>query len=100
MCVLTVCLILLFVDAKDNVSIFDLSRNDPQVHAKATSGIHPFQPVQSTTLGSGPTGPLHPDTPMRIGAYTARNSVLCMEVSPLHNHLFLGLRDGTIDAYE
>lgn len=92
--------LLIVIDVKDNISIFDLSRNDPQIRAKSTASPHPFQPTQATTVGAGPSGPLHPDTPMRIGAHTARNSILCAEVSPLHSHLFLGLRDGTIDAYD
>lgn len=92
--------LLIVIDVKDNISIFDLSRNDPQIRAKSSASPHPFQPTQATTVGAGPSGPLHPDTPMRIGAHTVRNSILCAEVSPLHNHLFLGLRDGTIDAYD
>lgn len=92
--------LLVAIDAKDNISVFDLSRNDPQVRTKVSAAAHPFQPAPSTTTGAGPSGPLHPDTPMRIGAQTARNSILCAELSPLHSHLFLGLRDGTLDTYD
>lgn len=81
-------------DAKDNLHIFDISRNDPSLaNGKGIGGA-----------GSG-TGPvsgssLHPDTPMRIGAHSARNSITCIEVQPGHAHLFCGLRDGTVDAHE
>lgn len=37
---------------------------------------------------------------MRVAAFTARNNVLCLELSPAHSHLFLGLRDGTVDTYD
>lgn len=87
-------------DDRDNLSIFDLSRNDPQLRAKTSASPNPFLPSQSTTVGSGPSNPTHPDTPMRVGAHSARNSVTCVEVSPLHDHLFMGLRDGTVDAFE
>jgi syntaxin-binding protein 5 len=93
-------MIYFFIDDKDNVSIFDLSRNDPQVRARASSSANPFTPSQTTTSGAGPSCAAHPDTPMRIAAHTARNGVICVEVSPLHDHLFLGLRDGTIDAFD
>ncbi|UZJ52196.1 hypothetical protein CBS101457_001516 [Exobasidium rhododendri] len=92
--------LLIAIDDRDNLSIFDLSRNDPQIRAKASATTNPFLPSQSTTTGSGPSNPTHTDTPMRVGAHSARNSVICIEVSPLHNHLFLGLRDGTIDTFD
>lgn len=64
------------------------------------TATNPFTPLQTNTSGSGPSNATHPDTPMRIAAHTARNGVICVEVSPLHDHLFLGLRDGTIDAFD
>lgn len=64
------------------------------------TAANPFTPSQTTTSGSGPSSATHPDTPMRIAAHTARNGVICVEVSPLHDHLLLGLRDGTIDAFD
>lgn len=93
-------MLLFLQDDRDNLSIFDLSRNDPQVRAKATATTNPFLPSQSTTTGFGPSNPTHPDTPMRVGAHSARNGVICLEVSPLHDHLFMGLRDGTVDTFE
>ncbi len=29
-----------------------------------------------------------------------RNKVICIEVSSAHSHMFLGLRDGTVDAFD
>ncbi|PWN88295.1 hypothetical protein FA10DRAFT_268495 [Acaromyces ingoldii] len=92
--------LLIVIDVKDNLSIFDLSRSDPQARAKASAETaNPFR-ASSGTSGGGLSGPPHPDTPMRVGAYSTRNSVLCIEASPAHSHLFMGLRDGTIDTYD
>lgn len=93
--------VLLHTDVKDNLSIFDLSRSDPQARAKASAegASNPFK-ASSGTSGGGLSAPPHPDTPMRVGAYSTRNSVLCVEASPAHSHLFMGLRDGTIDTFD
>ena len=50
--------------------------------------------------GGSQSGPPHPETPTRLAAHSARNEILCTELSPSHDHLFLGMRDGTIDCYD
>lgn len=76
-------------DEKDNISIYDLSRRDP--HASVVHGARRAQASQM---------PACADAPMRVGIHTARNHVLCMEVTSEHSHLFLGLADGTVETYD
>lgn len=76
--------LLICVDEKDNLSIYDLSRKDP--HASA---VHSLPRSGST-----------PDVPLRVGIHSARNTVLCAEVTSGHSHLFLGLADGTVEVYD
>ena len=40
------------------------------------------------------------DTPMRVGIHSARNVVLCAEVTSVHSMLFLGLTDGSVETYD
>ncbi|CEH18691.1 Tomosyn and related SNARE-interacting proteins [Ceraceosorus bombacis] len=97
--------LLIVADQKDNLSVFDISRADPSLAPNA-GGPSSAADSSSTTriaAGIGPTTPgdaLHPDTPMRIHAHSARNSVTCIETQPGHAHLWIGLRDGTVDAYD
>ncbi|KDN52257.1 hypothetical protein K437DRAFT_25519 [Tilletiaria anomala UBC 951] len=91
--------LLICIDAKDTISVYDLSRPDPQVASKTTDTSNPFQPLNALQGGSQ-SGPPHPETPTRIAAHSARNEVICVELSPSHDHLFLGMRDGTIDCYD
>lgn len=70
--------------------MYDLSRRDP--HALVVQG--------SRASHGGAPAPTSADVPLRLGIHTARNRVLCTEVSPTHSHLFMGLADGTVDAYD
>lgn len=76
--------LLICVDEKDNLSIYDLSCKD--LHAASVHGTS-----RSSTS---------PDVPLRVGIHSARNTVLCAEVTSGHNHLFLGLADGTVEVYD
>ncbi|EST04994.2 Lethal giant larvae (Lgl)-like, C-terminal domain protein [Kalmanozyma brasiliensis GHG001] len=91
--------LLICIDEKDNISIFDLSRPDPQIRAAHASSTNQYRTTTAST-GHSITGPPHPDTPQRVGVHTVRNKVLCIEVSSAHSHMFLGLRDGTVDTYD
>ncbi|KAN0065129.1 Lethal(2) giant larvae sro7 [Thecaphora frezii] len=91
--------LLVCIDDKDNMSIYDLERPDPQIRAAHASSSNQYR-ASSASMGNTLTGPPHPDTPMRVGIHTIRNKVMCIELSPAHSHLFLGLRDGTIDTYD
>lgn len=88
---------LLFTDIKDNLSIYDLARPDPTIRATAFANPHASS---SASFGSAQHGPPHPDTPLRIAVHSVRNVVMCIELSPSFDHLFLGLRDGTVDTYD
>lgn len=88
--------LLIVLDEKDNLSVFDLSRPDPVVSARYSDSNNSFLPARTATTGPPP----HPETPQRIAAYSARNQVLAIDLSPVHDHLFLGMRDGSIDAYD
>lgn len=76
--------LLVCIDEKDNLSIYDLSRKDP--HAAAMQG-------SSRSMSSS-------DLPLRVAIHSARNTVLCAEVTSGHSHLFLGLADGTVEVYD
>lgn len=91
--------LLVCIDEKDNISVYDLERPDPQIRAAQNSSTNQYRATSAST-GQSHTGPPHPDTPMRVAAYAARNKVMCVELSPSHSHMFLGLRDGTIDTYD
>ncbi|SNX84968.1 uncharacterized protein MEPE_03677 [Melanopsichium pennsylvanicum] len=91
--------LLICIDEKDNISIYDLTRPDPQIRAAYGSSSNQFRP-SSASSGHSVTGPPHPDTPQRVGAHTVRNKVICIEVSNAHSHMFLGLRDGTVDTFD
>ncbi|PWN49168.1 hypothetical protein IE53DRAFT_369993 [Violaceomyces palustris] len=90
---------LICIDDKDNLSVYDLSRPDPQIRAAQGSTSNQFR-TSSASSGSSYTGPPHPDTPARVGVHSIRNKVISIELSPSHSHLFLGLRDGTVDTYD
>ncbi|SPO26458.1 uncharacterized protein UTRI_04047 [Ustilago trichophora] len=91
--------LLICIDDKDNISIYDLSRPDPQIRAAHGSSTNQYRPSTAST-GHSITGPPHPDTPQRVGIHTVRNKVICIEVSSAHSHMFLGLRDGTVDTFD
>ncbi|SJX63506.1 uncharacterized protein SRS1_14262 [Sporisorium reilianum f. sp. reilianum] len=91
--------LLICIDEKDNISVYDLSRPDPQIRAAHGSSSNQYR-ASSASTGHSITGPPHPDTPQRVGVHTVRNKVLCIEVSSAHSHMFLGLRDGTVDAFD
>ncbi|KAI3481436.1 hypothetical protein L1887_56138 [Cichorium endivia] len=91
--------VLVCIDEKDNISIYDLARPDPQIRAAHGTSSNQYRPSSAST-GHSITGPPHPDTPQRVGVHSVRNKVICVEVSPAHSHMFLGLRDGTVDAYD
>lgn len=85
--------LLICADAKENLSIYDLSRPDPA----AVAHSHERRP---SLVQGGSTVQPHPDTPSRIAAWVARNSVTALHLSPSHSHLLQGLRDGTVDTYD
>lgn len=89
--------LLLCLDEKDNMSVYDLSRQDPHAASLRTSGA-PRAPPGAGASG-GHSGQLA-DAPLRVGTHTARNAVLCTEVTASHAHFFLGLADGTVEAYD
>ncbi|GAC99090.1 WD40 containing SNARE-dependent exocytosis protein [Pseudozyma hubeiensis SY62] len=91
--------LLVCIDEKDNISIYDLSRPDPQIRAAHGSSSNQYRATSAAT-GHSIAGPPHPDTPQRVGMHTVRNKVMCIEVSSAHSHMFLGLRDGTVDAFD
>ncbi|EPQ26975.1 uncharacterized protein PFL1_05610 [Pseudozyma flocculosa PF-1] len=91
--------LLVCIDEKDNMSIYDLERPDPQIRASNASSSNHYR-ASSASTGNSLTGSPHPDTPQRVGIHTVRNKVMAIELSPAHSHLFLGLRDGTVDAYD
>jgi len=108
------------VDAKTGISGAGRGGADSRFgYAESNENLVPYgllkhvhMPEIATTIerlsggsaaGLGPVfagGTLHPDTPLRIAAHSARNGITCVEVQPGHAHVFLGLRDGTVDAYE
>lgn len=87
--------LLIVADNKENLSIYDLSRPDPAAQAKAHTRDH-----RGSASGAGNLLQPHPDTPTRIAAMTARNAITTLHLSPTHSHLFIGLRDGTVDTYD
>ncbi|PWN24726.1 hypothetical protein BDZ90DRAFT_234681 [Jaminaea rosea] len=87
--------LLVCADAKENVSIYDLSRPDPAAQAKSHANNRRGSLSQAGNLLQP-----HPDTPTRVAALTARNSITTLTLSPSHAHLFIGLRDGTVDTYD
>lgn len=91
--------LLICIDEKDNISIYHLSRPDPQIRAAHGSSSNQYRASTAST-GHSITGPPHPDAPQRVGVYTVRNKVICIEVSSAHSHMFLGLRDGTVDTFD
>ncbi|KAJ1582462.1 hypothetical protein NDA11_004037 [Ustilago hordei] len=91
--------LLICIDEKDNISIYDLSRPDPQIRAAQGSSNNQYRASTAST-GHSITGPPHPDTPQRVGVHTVRNKVVSIEVSSAHSHMFLGLRDGTVDTFD
>ncbi|PWZ00244.1 hypothetical protein BCV70DRAFT_200398 [Testicularia cyperi] len=91
--------LLVCIDEKDNISVYDLKRPDPQIRAAHGSSTSQYRASTAST-GHSLTGPPHPDTPQRVGVHTARNRVTCIEVSSAHSHVFLGLRDGTVDTFD
>ena len=82
--------LMICIDEKDNLNVYDLSRRDP--HAAAMHGARRAAPGQTQMTNS--------DAPMRIGIHSARNVVLCAEVTSIHSMLFLGLTDGSVEAYD
>lgn len=91
--------LLVCVDEKDNISVYDLSRRDPQNAAMREATA--FANVRRGMSGGAVNRSTQvADAPMRVGTHSVRNNVLCTEVSPSHNHLFLGLADGTVDTYD
>lgn len=82
--------LMICIDEKDNLSVYDLSRRDP--HGAAMHGARRAAP--------GVTQVVNADAPMRIGIHSARNVVLCAEVTSVHSMLLLGLTDGTVEAYD
>lgn len=91
--------LLICIDERDNISVYDLARPDPQIRAAHGSSSNQYR-ASSASTGHSITGPPHPDTPQRVGAHTVRNKVMCIEVSSAHAHMFLGLRDGTVDTFD
>lgn len=91
--------LLICIDEKDNISIYDLARPDPQIRAAHGTSTNQYR-ASSAATGHSITGPPHPDTPQRVGMHTVRNKVICIEVSSAHSHMFLGLRDGTVDTFD
>ncbi|WFD33257.1 Lethal(2) giant larvae sro7 [Malassezia cuniculi] len=85
--------LLVAIDEKDNVSVYDLSRLDPKSAAMRNAAQGRRVPVSGRN-------PQIADVPMRVGIYSARNNVLCAETSTVHNHLLLGLADGTVETYD
>lgn len=85
--------LLVAIDEKDNVSVYDLSRRDPKSAAMRDPAPGKRVPVSGRN-------PQQPDVPLRVGIYSARNNVLCAETSTVHNHMFLGLADGTVETYD
>ena len=88
--------LLVCIDEKDNLSVYDLSRQDP--HAATLRGSGRRAPPTASSAGANPTQIA--DAPLRTATHCARNAVLCVEVTAEHSHLFLGLADGTVDAYD
>lgn len=91
--------LLICIDEKDNISVYDLARPDPQIRAAHGTSSNQYR-ASSASTGHNITGPPHPDTPQRVGVHTVRNKVICIEVSSAHSHMFLGLRDGTVDTFD
>ena len=85
--------LLLAIDEKDNVSVYDLSRLDPKSAALR-------DPAPGKRIPVSGRNPQIADVPMRVGIYSARSNVLCAETSTVHNHLLLGLADGTVETYD
>ena len=86
--------LLVCIDEKNNMSMFDLSRRDPMASAVTKQG---WRTVPGSS-GRAPTP--SSDAPMRVAIHSARNQVLCTEVTASHSHLFLGLADGTVETYD
>ncbi|CAO1622319.1 unnamed protein product [Sympodiomycopsis kandeliae] len=96
--------LLVCADSKENLSIYDLSRPDPSAQAKSQSqsqsaALAAHTRRTSISQGGNYLQP-HPDTPTRIAAHVARNTITTLHLSPSHSHLFVGLRDGTVDTYD
>ncbi|WFD31647.1 Lethal(2) giant larvae sro7 [Malassezia sp. CBS 17886] len=92
---------LICIDEKFNISIYDLSRRDP--HGTVLRSQQPGGTARRVPPGAAGMGGVQfqlADAPMRTGIHTARNSVLCTEVSACHSHLFLGMADGSVDTYD
>ncbi|CAO1623502.1 unnamed protein product [Parajaminaea phylloscopi] len=90
--------LLICADNKENLSIYDLSRPDPAAKVKARSQ-NARNPQSDPATGGANLCP-SPDTPSRVAASTARNAITSLHVSPEHSHLFIGLRDGTVDTFD
>lgn len=88
--------LLVCADSKENLSIYDLSRPDPTAQAKSNT----TQARRGSVAQGGNYLQPHPDTPARIAAFVARNSITTLHLSPSHAHIFIGLRDGSVDTYD
>ncbi|PKI83987.1 hypothetical protein MVES_001922 [Malassezia vespertilionis] len=91
--------LLICIDEKDNISIYDMSRRDPHGAALRHEGHGPRR-APPTASGTAAQASQLADAPMRVATHCARNAVLCAEVTASHSHMFLGLADGTVDAYD
>lgn len=74
-----------------------MSRQDP--HAAKLRGSATRRAPPTAGGGAAHAAQLA-DAPLRVGTHSARNAVLCLEVTAVHSHMFLGLADGTVDAYD
>lgn len=91
--------LLICADSRENLSIYDLSKPDPAAQAKANTRGRTDAPYGLAGAKHN-IMPVHPDTPTRVAASTARNAITTLHLSPSHSHLFIGLRDGTVDTYD
>lgn len=91
--------LLICADSRENLSVYDLCRPDPAAQAKVHSQTARESRTRRPTYDSNLLH-LHPDSPFRVAAFTARNAITALHLSSSHSHLFIGFRDGTVDTFD